>query len=210
MLNRLTNSTVNLVKHPVDSIKTMWEKNRRLFDYEKLVEPPNIQHGMINENLVLSLVEGKRILDCGCGNGRWGYLLNKKGFMVEGFDISPLRINESQKLNVYNNLYVLDAEEKLPFENNSFDTVLAVELLEHLAKSKAYYFLDELKRIAHIKVILSTPEGFYKSNSGTTFAEIHKSGWEVSELENLGFEVTVNSSRIYKWILATYRKNALL
>jgi glycosyltransferase involved in cell wall biosynthesis len=39
--------------------------------------PDNCQHVWVNERRIIKKVKGRKILDCGCGKGRWGYLLGK-------------------------------------------------------------------------------------------------------------------------------------
>lgn len=51
---------------------------------------------------------------------------------------------------------------KLPFENNSFSTVCAIDVIEHIEPKKRKGFLKELLRVAGEKVILSFPIGTKK------------------------------------------------
>lgn len=48
---------------------------------------------------------------------------------------------------------------KLPFEDNSFDVVCAIDVLEHLPSTKRKRFIEEMSRIAREKLILSFPIG---------------------------------------------------
>ena len=47
----------------------------------------------------------------------------------------------------------------LPFTNNQFDIVTSIDVLEHVLQKDRQEFIDELLRVAHKKVILSTPLG---------------------------------------------------
>jgi len=47
----------------------------------------------------------------------------------------------------------------LPFTNDQFDVVTSIDVLEHVPKKDRQRFINELLRVAHKKVILSTPLG---------------------------------------------------
>jgi SAM-dependent methyltransferase len=70
-------------------------------------------------------------LDVGCGDGRTsGVWLRDRGCRYVGADISPSAVEQARSQSLDARL-VSDAAD-LPFEDESFDGVLAVELLEHL------------------------------------------------------------------------------
>lgn len=188
----------------------MRQRNKvfRRFNCEYLIAPANMQHREIKESKILSFVRGKTVLDCGCGRGRWGYLLNKRRFVVVGFDITRKYLLEAKKLRRYLMLIKADASKPLPFNDNSFDTVLAVEVIEHLTKEKGYLFIEEIKRVAKKLVVLTTPEGFFKLNGDGNEAETHKSGWAMQEFEENGFKCIRIRKRIYyNWMLCLWFKN---
>jgi len=57
------------------------------------------QHEWVNEKSILKKARGSHILDCGCGIGRWGYLLKKKGIDgVVGVDIYRPLYDPSKKI----------------------------------------------------------------------------------------------------------------
>jgi len=83
---------------------------------------------------------------------------------------------------------ILDLEKK--FETNSFDCVLASDLIEHLTKEDGLKLIDMMEKIAKNKIIIFTPNGFlsqgeYDNNPW----QIHKSGWTVKEMKEKGYEV---------------------
>jgi len=73
-------------------------------------------------------IEAKNILDVGCGTG--GNLTLFNGFVV-GLDISPQALEMARKRKPDAVLCRGEAE-NLPFKDESFDLVLALDLLEHL------------------------------------------------------------------------------
>ena len=79
-------------------------------------------------------LEGKRILDAGCGVGMYVRAFRQFSDQVYGIDVDPDKIAEASR--ELPNLQVAPAE-SLPFEDNFFDVVLSHEVLEHVADDRA-------------------------------------------------------------------------
>jgi len=73
---------------------------------------------------VLREVEGKAVLDLGCGEGRYCRVLKGKGAEVTGIDPVPRFIEQARALDPVSR-YVEAGAEALPFEENTFDLVLS-------------------------------------------------------------------------------------
>ena len=85
-----------------------------------------------NKKMVLNNFKEKSALDIGCGDG---FLLKKllekdKNIKVLGLDISPVAIEKAKKNGIECSL--VDITEKLPFEDNSFESVFLLDVLEHV------------------------------------------------------------------------------
>ncbi len=96
--------------------------------------------------------KGDMILDVGCGDG---YIMDKiKVKPKSGIDISL----EMVKLNRNKNVRCADAE-SLPFEDESFDVVYSVDLLEHVPNPKKA--IKEAYRVLRPngRIIAITPNG---------------------------------------------------
>ena len=111
---------------------------------------------------VISLIEsGKNVLDLGCFSGYLIKKLEEKGNYVVGTDSNPEFIKHcrSKELNVMD----ADCERELPFEDSSFDVVVAGELIEHIYDTDK--FLNECNRVLKPggELIITTPNlGFWK------------------------------------------------
>lgn len=142
------------------------------------------------KELEKSLSDAKSVLDLGCGNSSPIRNL-KKGFYSAGIDDFKPSIEESKKKKIHDKYYkmdVLDTGDK--FGKDSFDVVLALDLIEHLTKEEGNKLLKIMERIARDKVIVFTPNGFlgqgkYRGNP----LQKHKSGWKIKEFKTKGYKV---------------------
>jgi len=102
--------------------------------------------------LLEKYIVGKKILDIGCGLGFYTDYLSKQGHDSWGVDFVTDFINQAKKSRQGN--FVLGKAEQLPFEDNSFDTVILFDILEH---GDDKVFLSEAKRVSRKRVLLIVP-----------------------------------------------------
>jgi ubiquinone/menaquinone biosynthesis C-methylase UbiE len=89
------------------------------------------------------------ILDVGCGNGKRVEILRVYGYNAIGCEINKSRVD--------NDLIVFGDIRNLPFEDDSFDVVVSIDVLEH--SSDPLKALSELRRVAKKKFIVDiTPK----------------------------------------------------
>ena len=107
---------------------------------------------------IISLIpsDAKSVLDVGCGEGLFLYLLEKeRRIKGMGIEISEKKIDYARKhLNV--NAELGDAS-NLKFGDRSFDVVTALEVLEHLPYGIYEEALKEIDRVADKYIIISVP-----------------------------------------------------
>ncbi len=154
------------------------------------------------DHLVISKICGKRILDVGCGYGKWGFLANKHFWntkngnakekpFVTGLDIYAPNLRSLAQYRIYDELVQGNAA-SLPIQDKSFDTVLAIEIIEHLKQDEGYRLLKELERVATKCIIISTPnkkcfrKGIEDAN-GFNAHETHVSAWKIKTFKALGY-----------------------
>jgi ubiquinone/menaquinone biosynthesis C-methylase UbiE len=78
-------------------------------------------------------VQGRRVLDVGCGAGPLAAALRENGAIVSGFDSSPVMIELArERLGADTDLRVADLGEPLPYEDGAFDDVVASLVLHYL------------------------------------------------------------------------------
>lgn len=103
-------------------------------------------------------VDGRRVLDAGCGSGPLAAALQAQGAIVTGVDSSPAMVELArQRLGADADLHVADLGEPLPFEDDVFDDVVASLVLHYLQDWVAP--LRELRRVLRPggRLILSVP-----------------------------------------------------
>lgn len=108
-----------------------------------------------NKKMVLDNFKESSVLDIGCGDG---FVLKKllekhRNIKVLGIDISPVAIEKAKQNGI--DCQLLDITDRLPFEDNSFDSVLLLDVLEHMFEPEPV--LREAVRVASKYVYISVP-----------------------------------------------------
>jgi SAM-dependent methyltransferase len=107
--------------------------------------------------LVAAVGSGKRVLDLGCRSGALTrHFLD--GNTVVGLDVDPAALEKAAALGI--EPVQANVEEPLPFEDASFDAVVAGELFEHLQFPDA--LVAEIRRVLRSGGVLagSVPNAF--------------------------------------------------
>ncbi len=94
---------------------------------------------------------GSTVLDLGCGFGAYGAALMKEGLKCFGCDINLDYLRKAAA----EGLPVATVDTRLPFADGSFDTVLILEVLEHVANPDSV--LTEAFRVARTNVLITVP-----------------------------------------------------
>jgi hypothetical protein len=150
-----------------------------------------------NEIWAVSLKASRKItvLDLGAGSApywrakRLSQALVDKVVGLTLLDASSEFDNEELEgiiLKRKNGLVPKDLEQ---IDENEFDLVLALDLIEHLPKHEGYALLYHLDRIAKFSSVISTPTGFaWQPPANNNRYNAHISEWRVKELKKLGWK----------------------
>ncbi len=97
--------------------------------------------------------KGSKVLDLGCGDGRTGKKLLDQGFKVYACDMDVKRF----EFKVVIPFKAGNLNDPLPYENNTFDYVVFMEVIEHLYNPQ--HVISEIMRVLRPggRLILSTP-----------------------------------------------------
>ncbi len=115
-----------------------WTSDDRKYD-KYLIEEKDVYQEEINAPSILKLIgdiAGKRVLDAGCGNGIFTIKLKELNAEVIGVDASEYLIKSAQKHFHGINFFVHDLNNKLPFEDSSFDVIVSKMVIEILSDIK--------------------------------------------------------------------------
>ena len=110
---------------------------------------------------VLRITENKDVLDIACGEGFGSALMARNGAAsVMGVDIDPDIIARAQRIYLDTGacFSVGDIRKDLSLETDSFDVVVCLETIEHIAEQE--HFVSELRRVLRPGgvLIISTPD----------------------------------------------------
>lgn len=126
----------------------------------------------------------KSVLDLGCGpNSPIRQCDVKYSVGVDGYNPYIL---ESKKNQIHNK-YILAEISKIKFKEKSFDTVILIDVIEHLEKKEGEVLLKKVENWARKKIIVNTPNGFVPGIDPNPF-QIHRSGWTIKEMQKKGYK----------------------
>lgn len=95
---------------------------------------------------------GRHVLDLGCGLGGYSRALGERGFDCYALDVVDEYVAVARGIGARADCY--DGE-RLPLRDNAVDTVIMIEVLEHLEDPKGV--LREARRVARRNVLVTTP-----------------------------------------------------
>ena len=118
--------------------------------YDKYASVYDKKNDFLNQfegEIILKMIrgiDGKKVLDVGCGTGRLIKKLLERNSIVTGIDVSEEMLKIARKKFKSTEFVEGDAE-KLPFKDESFDIVTASFLIVHLKNLRKFF--DEAYRI---------------------------------------------------------------
>jgi SAM-dependent methyltransferase len=117
---------------PYGTANTIRFYGRLVVDFQTLTALPDLRR-------VLPGFKGE-VLDVGCGQSPYKFLLNQNQTKYQGIDIA-----EAMRFNYSNPDVVSFNGEDIPFEDGKFDGMICTEVLEHVEKYQK--LIDEMHRV---------------------------------------------------------------
>lgn len=149
--------------------------------------------------LIKELRDCDSVLDLGCGENSMLRFIPAPNWTV-GVDAWGTCVRTSRGRNIHHD-YIMADITKLQLAEKSVDAIMLMEVLEHLTKEEGLSLLDKMKRIARKRIILTTPNGYLPQDNPDNPFQKHKSGWEIDELQKMGFTDFrgVGGLRVFGW-----------
>jgi ubiquinone/menaquinone biosynthesis C-methylase UbiE len=171
----------------MESFEKQYYEDLAFWEEGMLMDENNKLRFQLTVNLVPEDV--KSLADIGCGNGIFlNFLhLNRNEIVLTGVDRSSTALGF-----VKFNKQIAEIN-ALPFEDNSFDCVTCLEVIEHLPHQVYEKALSELTRISKKYVIISVPynenveDGYTKCPSCKSIfnSDLHLRNFQESEMSGL-------------------------
>lgn len=152
-----------------------------------------------------------KILDYGCGDGKYFPYFVSKGIrkeMIFGLEVSHERALRCQKIG-WENVALIESGSFLQFEDNTFDIINFMEVIEHIPEGMGRRTINELSRVLRPNgvMLISTPNYPIKRYYDFSDALFHKK-WE--RLRDDPTHVTFYSYKGLKKLLSDHFKLVIL
>jgi SAM-dependent methyltransferase len=89
---------------------------------------------------------GQRLLDFGCGSGRWYRFFAEHGYRYSGVDVSQEMLNIARRLHP-TAIFESVEDERFPFPDETFDVAFSVAVIHHNPYDRQEQIADELSRV---------------------------------------------------------------
>ena len=138
--------------------------------------------------LLRELSDHRSVLDLGCGPHSMIAILPSHIRKV-GVELHEPYYRETLSKGRHHETIQTDLNH-VEFEENSFDAVVLLDVIEHLTKEEGNALIQKMQRWARKKVIVYTPNGFvHQDEYDENPLQKHRSGWIVEEMLAKGFKV---------------------
>jgi len=154
-LGRMNDSKVESMKIAKQYGFDYWDGDRR-FGYGGYKYIPGRWAGVAKQLIDLyGLRSGSKILDVGCGKGFLLYEIQllEPGIEIHGFDVSQYGL-ENIHPNLKANLFIHRAQDRFPYQNNSFDLVISLGTLHNLHIFELEVTISEIERVGKAGYIM--------------------------------------------------------
>ncbi len=192
---------------------TCISSNERKYTSSNPLKRVLLNHFLRELLTTIQRAEPSALLDVGCGEG---FIANDLKLRIPeinytGVDISEEAISKAKAKNPECTFMALQAEQ-LPFEDNSFDTTICIETLEHLRDPPSA--VREICRVTRSTTILSVPhEPYFRIGNLLGMSHVatlgnppdHFNHWNVHSFRQFlqPFVAVQDMTTPFPWMIAT-------
>ncbi len=116
-----------------DHLNSLWYEGGEDHPISLLRAENRVRTPWVAKTIEDTLGASKHVLDVGCGAGLLSNFLSLLGHQVTGIDLSYTSLRYAKERDVSKSVRYLQANaNSMPFEDDSFDAVCAMDLLEHV------------------------------------------------------------------------------
>jgi SAM-dependent methyltransferase len=133
----------------------------------------------------------RSLLDVGCGVASPIGTLGILNLKLVGVDLHLPSLKSSKQEGLHDLYVQMDALTIADvFGANSFDCVIALDLIEHFTKDDGYRLIEAMEAVARKRAIIFTPNGYLPQIPiDDNLLQEHQSGWDYLEMAKLGYKV---------------------
>lgn len=200
----------------LNNLKAFWDKTARRYgeknDYSPVLVPSS--YGLLNWYTdflqrsalykTLREVYGRKVLDLGCGVGRWSSRLAAAGASVVGVDMSTEMIKRARarmQKQAAKTDFIVASVHSLPIVSQGFEVALSVTVLQHIVDETAFgSAVNEIVRVVQPKGEVVLLEYANKANEDYNrhfptvthdYTQVFKSQKEIDLLEVRGVDLSL-------------------
>jgi SAM-dependent methyltransferase len=175
-----------------------YDRAQELWQFERDHGPTHRMHAKIVGGFLTDRLSGARVLDVGCGDGRYSELLEATNEVVST-DLSALSASMTRRSRRPQSPILQSSILSLPFPDGSFDAVVALETLEHIEDDRAAFLecmrvlrpggrlLFSVPALPQLYCEIDREDGHYRRYTRADLVERLFADHEISFLASYGF-----------------------
>lgn len=151
----------------------------------------------------LGNLDDKKVLDVGCGTGRWSKIFRNLGAKVTGIDLSEIRL-ENNKEKIAGVDFKCMSVTELDFANETFDVINSVTVLQHIPYKLKEKAINEIVRVTKKNGYFALLEGVNDTKDTPKFSFVYNTqGW-ISQLEKKGLKLVFHEKYLDEFLIDKY------
>ncbi|MHB1457041.1 MAG: methyltransferase domain-containing protein [Armatimonadota bacterium] len=163
--------------------------------------------------LIVDTIHPNKVLDVGIGCGKYGFLCresmeicagrlptfstvskqpSESKYVIDGVEVFSDYVTPIHHF-IYNNIHIGRAQDILPtIPDDSYDLLLAIDVIEHMPYEGGVEFLKHAVRVAGTVLVVTPKEHFEQGSIHGNKYEAHVSEWNIRDFKSCGSLTVMN------------------